>query len=97
MQGLYALYRLKHRSDKKFYDAIPPLLAKKYLKTIYNCHNCSGTLDEGDLDGDHMITVLDIDAVIRWGGWRGWKEGHENTNGKLYHHVTSYCLSSVKG
>jgi len=57
--------RLKHRGDKKFYDSIPPLLEKKYLKTIYNCHNCSGTLDKGDLDGDEVITVLDLDAVIR--------------------------------
>ncbi len=50
---------------KKFYDSIPPLLEKKYLKTIYNCHSCSGTLDIGDLVGDGVITVLDIDAVIR--------------------------------
>ena len=32
---------------------------------ICRCRNCSGTLDDGDLDGDDMITVLDIDAVIR--------------------------------
>jgi hypothetical protein len=57
--------RLKHRGDKKYHDSIPPLLDKKYLKTIYNCHNCSGTLDKGDMDGDDVITVLDIDAVIR--------------------------------
>jgi len=56
---------LEHRDDKKFYDSIPPLLEKKYLKTIYNCHNCSGTLDIGDLDGNDMVTVLDIDSVIR--------------------------------
>jgi hypothetical protein len=37
VQGLYSFYRLKHRGDKKFYDSIPPLLEKKYLKTIYNC------------------------------------------------------------
>ena len=37
VQGLYSFYSLKHRGDKKFYDSIPPLLEKKYLKTIYNC------------------------------------------------------------
>ncbi len=63
-RGLYAVYKLKHRGDKKYYDLIPPLLEKKYLKTIYNCHNCSGTLGKGDLDGDGEITVLDIDFVI---------------------------------
>jgi hypothetical protein len=42
---------LKHRGHKKFYDSIPPLLEKKYLKTVYNCRNCSGTLANGDLTG----------------------------------------------
>jgi hypothetical protein len=36
------------------------LLEKKYLKTIYNCHLCAGTLDGGDIDGDGELTVLDI-------------------------------------
>ena len=27
---------------------IPSLLEKKYLKTIYNCHACSDTLDRGE-------------------------------------------------
>ncbi len=58
-------YTLKHRGDKKYYDSIPPLPEKKYLKTICNCHNCSGTPDKGDLDGDDVVTVLDKDAVIR--------------------------------
>ena len=65
MRGLYSFYKLKHGDDQKFYDSIPPLLEKKYLKTIYNYHNCSGTLDKGDLDGDDMITVLGINAIIR--------------------------------
>jgi putative acetyltransferase len=29
-----------------------PLLEKKYFKTIHDCHECIGTLDSGDLDGD---------------------------------------------
>ena len=37
---------------------------KKYLKTIYNCHKCEGTLDGGDIDGDGELTVLDIDYII---------------------------------
>jgi hypothetical protein len=56
---------LEHGNDKKFYDSIPPVLEKKYLKTIYNRHNCSGRLDKGDLDWDDVVTVLDMDAVIR--------------------------------
>jgi hypothetical protein len=63
-RGLYSFYKLKHGGEKKFYDLVPPLLEKKYLKTIYNCHTCSGTLGKGDLDGDGEITVLDIDFVI---------------------------------
>jgi hypothetical protein len=37
---------------------------RKYVKTIYNCHKCAGTLDGGDIDGDGELTVLDIDHII---------------------------------
>jgi hypothetical protein len=50
-------------------------LEKKYLKTIYNCHNCSGTLGKGDIDGDGVITVLDIDWVLARGGACGAETG----------------------
>jgi hypothetical protein len=63
--GLYEYYRRRYPDEKKYFDFIPPLLEKKYLKTIYNCHDCAATLDIGDIDGDGEITVLDIDAVIR--------------------------------
>jgi len=63
--GLYEFYERIRPHEKKFYDLIPPLLEKKYLKTIYNCHACAGTLDKGDLDGDDEITVLDIDYILR--------------------------------
>jgi hypothetical protein len=59
---------MKYPGEKKYYDYIPPLLEKKYLKTIYNCHNCSQTLEMGDMDGDAEITVLDIDWVLFRGG-----------------------------
>lgn len=62
--GLYKFFNMKYPNEKKFYDLIPPLLEKKYLKTIYNCHKCAGTLNKGDLDGDGELTVLDIDFII---------------------------------
>jgi len=65
VKGLYKYYQLRFPHEPKFYDLIPPLLEKKYLKTIYNCHICAGTLGSGDVDGDGQITVLDIDAVLR--------------------------------
>jgi hypothetical protein len=37
---------------------------KKYLKTMYACHICAGTLNGGDIDGDGELTVLDIDQII---------------------------------
>jgi hypothetical protein len=40
------------------------MLEKKYLRTIYYCHECAGTLDKGDLDGDGRLTVLDIDYIL---------------------------------
>lgn len=62
--GLYQFYKKRFPDDKKFYDRINPLIEKKYLKTMYCCHECAGTLDRTDLDGDGEITVLDIDAII---------------------------------
>ncbi len=55
-KGLYHFYREIH-PDAKIQDIIPPLLEKKYLKTIYYCHRCNGTLDS-EIEG---ITVLDLD------------------------------------
>lgn len=63
--GLYTFYRHKYPDDKKFYDLIPPLLEKKYLKTIYSCHECANTLDSGDMDGDGELTVLDLDYIFK--------------------------------
>jgi 5-methylcytosine-specific restriction endonuclease McrA len=63
-KGLYEFFKQKFPDDKKFYDLIEPLVEKKYLKTIYYCHQCAGTLDKSDLDGDGVITVLDLDFII---------------------------------
>jgi hypothetical protein len=63
--GLYEFYKKSNPDNLKFYDIIPRLIEKKYLKTIYNCHECAGTLDKGDIDGDGVLTVLDIDYILR--------------------------------
>lgn len=63
-KGLYQFFKDKYPGERKFYDLIPPLLEKKYLKTIMNCHLCAGTLQMGDIDGDGELTVLDIDHII---------------------------------
>jgi len=57
---------VKYPNERNFYDFIPPLLKKKYLKTIYDCHRCAGTLTKGDIDGDGKITVLDIDFILHF-------------------------------
>lgn len=62
--GLYKFFSSKYPKENKFYDLIPSLLEKKYLKTIYNCHKCAQTLGKEDLDGDSKITVLDIDFIL---------------------------------
>jgi hypothetical protein len=66
-KGLYGFYRSRFPNDRKFYDRIPILAEKKYLKTVYCCHECAGTLESGDLDGDGEITVLDLDYILRKG------------------------------
>ena len=58
-KGLYRFYKELFPDDKTFYDHIPPLLEKKYLKTIYYCHICNGTIDE--TGKDNLLTVLDLD------------------------------------
>lgn len=54
---LYGFYRRILENEPKFFDKIPSLLEKKYLKTIYNCHVCKGTLNLEKAD----INVLDLD------------------------------------
>lgn len=56
-RGLYHFYQELLAGDGKFYDHIPELIEKKYLKTIYLCHRCKGDL-ESTPEG---ITVLDLD------------------------------------
>ena len=63
-KGLYEFFQKKYPYEEKFYDLIPTLLEKKYLKTIFNCHECAETLDMSDLDGDGEINVLDIDFIL---------------------------------
>lgn len=62
--GIYEFFKIIHPNEKKFYDIIPKLLEKKYLKTIYNCHECAQTLNKGDISGDGELSVLDIDFII---------------------------------
>lgn len=63
--GLYDFYRRRLSGDAKFYDRIPALVEKKYLKTIYDCHECAGTLGAGALGGDGPLTVRDVDEIVR--------------------------------
>jgi ribosomal protein S27AE len=69
--GLYSFYKKRLPGEKKFFDHIPPLVEKKYLKTVYQClANCTPCLDSGDMDGDGALTVLDIDFALMHFGKR---------------------------
>lgn len=61
--GLYTFFN-KLNGTRHDSDLVPPLLEKKYLKLMWCCHKCAGTLDKGDLNGDGRLDVLDIDAII---------------------------------
>ncbi len=64
--GLYSFYKKRLSEEKKFFDFIPPLVEKKYLKTVYCCfERCADCLETGDLDGDGELTVLDIDFALK--------------------------------
>jgi ribosomal protein L37AE/L43A len=62
--GIYEFYHKMQPDNKLFYDSVPKLLEMKYLKSIYYCHECAGTLEKEDLDGDGKLTVLDIDFIL---------------------------------
>ncbi|MGO9482367.1 MAG: HNH endonuclease [Candidatus Kryptoniota bacterium] len=59
--GLHEFYHKMHPEEPKYFDYIPELVEKKYLKTILKCHECAGTLDVSDLNNDGELSVLDID------------------------------------
>jgi ribosomal protein S27AE len=64
--GLYAFYRKRLREDRKFYDRIPPLVEKKYLKTVYQClEQCTEAIDSEWVVHGRQPTVLDIDEALR--------------------------------
>lgn len=58
-KGIYTYFRQLHKGSH-LSDFIPPLLEKKYLKTIYLCHECAGTLSAAP----ENIDVYSIDKVI---------------------------------
>ena len=43
-KGLYTFFHELY-PDEKMSDIVPPLLEKKYLKLMYCCHQCAGTLE----------------------------------------------------
>ena len=63
-RGLYDFYRARFPDDPKFYDRLPPLVEKKYLKTMFYCHECAGTLDCADPNCDGVVSVEDIDFIV---------------------------------
>jgi hypothetical protein len=64
-KGLYHFYQELFPQERKFFDKIPALVEKKYLKTIFYCHQCNGTLDDDVLNRVGEITVLDLDCIIQ--------------------------------
>jgi hypothetical protein len=66
-RGEYGLYEYFHKVFPNvyyYYDFIPRKLEEMYLKLIYFCHECAGTLDKGDINKDGKLDVLDIDYII---------------------------------
>ena len=64
--GLYTFYKKRLEPEVKFYDFIPALVEKKYLKTVFAClSGCAACLSMEDCDGDGEMTVLDIDFALQ--------------------------------
>jgi len=62
-KGLYEVYRDIYPDEKKFFNNIPPLLEKKYLKIVYRCCNCADKLCN-EID-PKTGSVLDIDESLK--------------------------------
>jgi 5-methylcytosine-specific restriction endonuclease McrA len=60
-KGLYHFFRELYPEARRLSDTLPALLEKKYLKTIYYCHSCKGTLDWDC--GGRELSVLDLDLT----------------------------------
>ena len=62
-KGLYHFMKELHPDAKPFSDCIPTLLEEKYLKTIWYCHLCNGTLDWDGTGkpGGAKLDVFDLD------------------------------------
>lgn len=68
-KGLYRFMKELYPDAKPFSDILPPLLEKKYLKTIYYCHQCNGTLSwdgTGKAEGK-PLDVFDLDFPCEGG------------------------------
>ena len=46
-------------------NEIPRLVEGKYLKLIYECHECRGTLDSTDLDFSGELDVMDLGWIFK--------------------------------
>lgn len=62
--GLYEFYKHKYPYDKNCFALIPPLAEMRYLRTMYHCHECAGSLDSSDPNHDGKVDVLDIDFIL---------------------------------
>ncbi|MBP2143936.1 5-methylcytosine-specific restriction endonuclease McrA [Methanococcus voltae] len=62
-KGLYEVYDRIYPDDDKFFDKIPSLVEKKYLKLVYRCCSCANKLDY-EIDPKDG-SVLDIDYCLK--------------------------------
>jgi len=44
---------------------LPRVVYGKYLKMLYICHECRGTLDKTDLNNDGELNVLDLGEIFK--------------------------------
>ena len=63
--GLYAFFARRLPSDRKFYDRIPHLAEKKYLKTVYECLEKCTSLLSGLPQAGKQADVLVLDETLR--------------------------------
>lgn len=66
--GLYAFFAKRLPLDRKFYDRIPTLAEKKYLKTVYECLSRCTALFTDMPKGGKQPDVLGLDEALKYVG-----------------------------
>lgn len=63
--GLYAWLKARHPADADPGERVPPQAELNYLRTMYECHRCAGTLIADGGNGHGTPSLADVDSLLQ--------------------------------